>query len=289
MRECVYSSFIFIILIEFIILKILTKFHLIHIIITFISFYIYSHDISFEDHGFFNFFGFIGIIFLGLIILVPFNIFIYLLRVKKTLLIIICLIFIIFQILIIYNYINSYMNCKEWSKGLNNTSIENNDKKYGCQIIYPKLCLYKLGKYFLDITKIKKFECGKVSTKEKLLYYSRSPYINENTTRFGYPLTNKDPFYFLDFKQIHKIAVGSFFHKSVDNLIDMDNETLLEKFKDEIPEMIVDFSKNNKGEIKINLNFNRTLSKIRKKLESRVEPYSNNIIIIKNSQFISPS
>ena len=281
LREAIYSSFIFIVLIEFMILNILSKFHLIHIIVVFISFYIYSHRIVFEDHGFFNFYGCIGIIFLGLFLLIPFNLFIYFIKTKKKLCIIIYPIFIVIQIFIIYNYINSYINCNEWPKGLNNTSIENNDKKYGCQIILPKLCLYKIGKYFLDITKIQKFECGKTNTKKKLLYYSKSPYINENTSRYGYPLTNKDPFYFNDFRQQYWITKGSFFHKLINNLIDMDNEDLLKtKFKDEIPEIIVDFSKNPYGEMKINLNFNSTLSQIRKKEESKVNPYSDNILII---------
>ena len=281
LREGIYSSFIFIILIELIILKILAKFHLFHIIILFISFYLYSHGITFEDHGFFNFFGFICIIFIGLLFLVPFNIFICLIKRKKQYFIIICFIFIIFQIFFVYNYISTYLNCKDWATGLNNTSIDNNNEKHGCKIIFPKICLYKLGKYFLDVTKIQKFECGKTNLKSKLLFYSRSPYINENTTRFGYPLTNKDPFYLLDFKQPQRIGEGPFFQKILDNIIDMDNEKLLkEKFKNEIPEMIVDFSKNQNGEIKINLNYNTSLAQIRKNEESKVKPYSDNIIVI---------
>ena len=281
LREGIYSSFILIFLIEFIILKILSKYHFLHIIIVLFSFYKYSHGIGFENHGFFNFYGCIGIIIIGLFILIPFNICIYFIRTKNKIFIIIYPIFISIQISFIYYYINSYMNCNEWPKGLNNTSIENNDKKYGCQIIFPKYCLYKFGKYFLDMTKLRNFECGRINTKKKLLYYSRSPYINNNTKRFGYPLTNKDPFYFQDFRQESWIAKGRFFETSVNNLIDMDNKTLLnEKFKDSIPEIIVDFSKNTNGELKINLNFNKTLSKIRKKEESKVNPYSENIMIL---------
>lgn len=280
-REGIYCSFILIILIEFLILKILSKFHFLHLIIAFISFYWLSHGIEFNDHGFFNFFGILGIILIGLFLLIPFNIFIYLIIAKKTIYILIYPIFILTQILIIYNYLNSYINCKDWNKGLNNTSIENNDEKYGCQIIFPKLCLYKLGKYFFDMTKNHNFECGKTDAKEKLLYYSKSPYINKNTTRFGYPLTNKDPFFFKDFPQEDWIARGLFFTKCSNNLIDMDNKTLLERqFKNEIPEMIVDFSKNPNGEVKINLNFNKSLSILRKKDESKVNPYSENIMIL---------
>ena len=185
------------------------------------------------------------------------------------------------QIIISYNYLNSYINCKDWKKGLNNTSIENNEQKYGCQIIFPKICLYKLGKYFFDVTKNNKFECGKTDTKKKLLYYSNSPYINNNTIRFGYPLTNKDPFFFKDFIQEDHIARGLFFKTCLNNLIDMDNKVLLKsKFKNEIPEMVIDFSNNTNGQVRINLNFNKTLSILRKKDELKTNPYSENLMIL---------
>ena len=35
-------------------------------------------------------------------------------------------------------------NCDDWAKGLNDTYIENDNNKYGCQIKFPKKCDYKI-------------------------------------------------------------------------------------------------------------------------------------------------
>ena len=64
------------------------------------------------------------------------------------------------------------------------------------------------------------------------------------------------------------------------NLLDMDNKELLNKARENIPEIITDFSKNKFGELIINVNYNNTLSKERKKLERNIKPYSDNIIIL---------
>lgn len=60
----------------------------------------------------------------------------------------------------------------------------------------------------------------------------------------------------------------------------MDNKNLLNKENVNIPEIITDFSKNKYGELIINVNYNNTLSKERKKLESNTKPYSDNIMIL---------
>jgi hypothetical protein len=46
------------------------------------------------------------------------------------------------------------------------------------------------------------------------------------------------------------------------------------------PEIIVDFSKDPLGELILDVKYNDTLSKERKKLENKNIPYSNNIIMI---------
>ena len=61
------------------------------------------------------------------------------------------------------------------------------------------------------------------------------------------------------------------------NLIDMDNYSANELNK---PEYIVDFSKDPFGELIINLNYNETLSKVRKKSEYASVPYSDNIFVL---------
>ena len=171
------------------------------------------------------------------------------------------------------------MNCNEWGKGLNNTYIDNNIKIHGCRIIFPKFCPYKLGKYIFDLTKWKGLEChkNKENTKKALLEYTEKPYINKNTKRIGFPLLNKYPDLLLHFIELNN-TMYSYIKK---NLVDMDNVQLVEKiYKENKPELIVDYRNNPYGEIIIDLKFNKTLSEERKKLENKVIPYAKNIIIL---------
>ena len=114
------------------------------------------------------------------------------------------------------------------------------------------------------------------------LAFSKSGNINKNTSRIGFPLSNKDRIYSQDFPQINMIARGNYFNHFINIIIDMDNKTQTEKiFKEgNIPEIIIDYTKNPDGEMVINLNFNETLSKIRKLKEKKINPYSNNIMIL---------
>ena len=88
---------------------------------------------DFDDHGYFNLQFFIIIFFVILIILSPLNWLIYFTKLKSK------------KYKIIY---------------LNNTYIENNVNKYGCQIVFPKECTYKIRKYFLDFNKLKGLNCS---------------------------------------------------------------------------------------------------------------------------------
>jgi hypothetical protein len=60
----------------------------------------------------------------------------------------------------------------------------------------------------------------------------------------------------------------------------MNNSILIKSLNDSIPEVSFDFTKNKIGDININLYFNQTLSDERMKLESKTQPYSNNILIV---------
>ena len=272
--EEIFSIIIIVILIELMIFKKISKFHLIHIIVTFILFYKYNHGYDFDNHGLYNFLSFIAVLFIIFLFLFPLNCLIYLYRKKNKKYLIIYLIslfsFIIFCIIIS----NKCMNCEDWPKGLNNTLIDNDINKYGCRIKIPNYCPYHLGPYLFDITKWQRVKCKKRNgnEKKKLLEYSKSSYINNDTKRIGFPITNKNSIYFQAFG----------FEENVQkNLVDMDNEKLIKKiFGDNIPEVEVDFSKNKDGEMIIHLNYNRTLSKIKKKLEKKTTPYANNILLL---------
>ena len=279
LSESICCSFILSFLIELMILKLLSKKNLIHIFIVFFFFYIYSHGLEFYDHGLFNFIGCIIIIIIILIVILPFNFLIYLIKKKNRYLIFIYISLLIIFLFYYLNYISTFLGCNDWPKGLNDTSIENNIDKYGCQIIIPKYCPYKIGKYFFDITKKTGIRCGNdLKTKKRLLRFSKTENINENTTRIGFPLTNKDYMCLKKLNYNKGISISMFTKK---NLIDMDNKTQLKKIgKENYPEIIIDFSQNIYGEMIINLNYNESLSKERIKKEKNTKPYSKNIIIL---------
>ena len=170
-----------------------------------------------------------------------------------------------------FNFPN--FTCDDWEKGLNNTSIDNNEEKYGCKIKLPKYCQYKVFSPYQDLTKILGVNCSKKKSNSRkvILKNSKSLYITKNTKKFGFPSTNKGLIGCtdgLDDKILKKYVL--------DNLFDIENN--FNNFT--APEIIVDFSKDPYGELLIDLKYNDSLSKERKKLEYINNPYSNNILMI---------
>ena len=128
------------ILIELITLNIISRFHLIHIIIIFSYFYYYSHGLEFHDHGYFNFIGFIVLISFTIIVCLPFNIVIFLaIKIKKITYKIIILLFIPLFLYLVFHlkdlYDKTISDCSDWPKGLNNTYIDNDKLKIILRLI----------------------------------------------------------------------------------------------------------------------------------------------------------
>ena len=266
--EYTISIIIIIVLIILIIFQIISKFHLIHFVFVFSLFLYNSHQYDFHDHGAFNFIFFCIIIFLALLILLLIKILYSILKIKykyKLISIILLLAF--------YNTLMNPINCNDWSKGLNNTFIENDENKYGCQIIFPKKCNYKMLGYIQDLSKIYHISClnKRKNARYNILNYAKSPYINSDTLKFGFPITNNEE------GQKDGKDNGLLIKYTRNNLMDM--EKLIQN-ENEKPEYIVDFSKDPKGELIIKLNYNKTLSLERKKIEKDSKPYSENILII---------
>ena len=266
------SCLITVVLLELIILKKISKLHLIHFFVSFSLFYLYSNGVDFDDHGYFNI-NFFFIIVLSIIIIIFFLKYIFSLRLNKIILLYIEIILIVFYLL--NNIINSIIGCDDWAKGLNKTSIDNDKNKYGCEIKIPKYCPYKIGTFILDRNRYFPLDCNNIEldARARLLRISKFHFTNENTSHIGFPLTNKDENFFLDMN--YSTFRDNFFL----NLIDMNNSTLLKILKDKKPEVSVDFSKSKIGKLNINLIFNKTLSLERKKLEKFNNPYSKNIMI----------
>ena len=269
--EEIISCLLTIILLELIILKKTSKLHLIHFVTVFSLFYFYSNGIDFDNHGFYNIKYFFIIITFSLFVLLIFN---CLLSLKKKKMV---LIYILMSFIIAYSLkdiIYYYSNCNDWAKGLNNTSIDNDINKYGCIIKIPKYCLYKIGRFFLDKDRFSSCNKRKYNPKKQILKYSRSSFINKNTLHIGFPITNKNQTFFRDMDP--KIYRQYFF----EGFIDMNNLTLLKLLNGNKPEVSVDFSKTENGILNINLNFNKTLSENRKKLEKSTKPLANNLFIL---------
>ena len=266
------SCLITVVLLELIILKKISKLHLIHFFVSFSLFYLYSNGVDFDDHGYFNI-NFFFIIVLSIIIIIFFLKYIFSLRLNKIILLYIEIILIVFYLL--NNIINSIIGCDDWAMGLNKTSIDNDKNKYGCEIKIPKYCPYKIGTFIIDRNRYFPLDCNNIEldARARLLRISKFHFTNENTSHIGFPLTNKDENFFLDMN--YSTFRDNFFL----NLIDMNNSTLLKILKDKKPEVSVDFSKSKIGKLNINLIFNKTLSLERKKLEKFNNPYSKNIMI----------
>ena len=267
-KRFIISTVIIIFLFYLIIYGILSKIHLFHFILIFIYYYSYSHSSYFHDHGALNLIGLFGCLFTSLFLLLILKIFLAIFKIKYKYKILLGL-FLIF----LYNILNDPTNCNDWAKGLNNTYIENDIYKYGCQIKFPKKCDYKVLSFTQDLSKLTHLSCSDKSknSRTKILKFSRSQYVNENTSKFGFPLTNNE--------EGQKDGRDDIVLKNYTshNLMDMDKNIPPNLNK---PELIVDFSNDPLGEMKINLIYNETLSIDRKKYEKNTIPYSNNILIL---------
>ena len=281
--EEIISCVLLAIILELIFFNVISKYHLIHIILLFVFFYYYSHEMNFIDHGFFNFFFYFIIVIILIIFMAPYNLIFFCNKDKdrdrKYLVIYISSIFFLVFSFYYFYLLRLKSNCSGWEKGLNNTSLENNSSKYGCQIKIPKTCTFKLLHKLQDYTKIMNIDCKALNNKKlKEIFLSNinSSYITKTTKRFGFPLTNKDPNDYNDPFDNHLIYKYIF-----NNIVDMDNKEILDKyFNNKLPEIEIDFSDNDKPKLIIDVKFNKSLSNERKLLERNSEPYSNNILLL---------
>ena len=270
--QTIFSSFISSILIFFIYFRLISKLHILHFLIIYCIFYVISHGYTFEDHGLLNFIGFF--LLLSIIIIVGFIIrgFISLIIQLNKAHNIQKISYVIILIILYYDIINPN-NCSGWDKGLNNTFIENNLKIFGCQIKYPKSCSYKILKYVQDFTKLCRLDCSTSfkNNKDNIFKHSKSPFINKNSKKIGFPLPNKSIKGRLDGKDNYILLRYVY-----NNLFDIDNNTQnITEY-----ELILDFSKTEVGEYIIDLKYNESLSNERKLLENKNSPFSKNIMIL---------
>jgi hypothetical protein len=173
----------------------------------------------------------------------------------------------------IYITYKDQYNCKNWSKGLNNTYINNDPSIYPCSINIPKKCIINIISPFLDFSYFFNIKCEKRNEKEKHFLKDFSNLYNKsNIKRIGYPITIGDNDEIKGKSAMYSRTLLKFVKE---NLIDIDDNYLNKSNIKKVPEVIVDFRKNPFGELKIKINYNKNLS-IKRKLLSD----NNNINIV---------
>ena len=225
-----------------------SKLHLIHLFVIFSLFFLYSHDFYFYNHGMYNFVVFVLLFILNILIILFIKFLIYIFQIKNK--VIINKLILVILLFLIYNFKSPDFICDDWEKGLNNTSIDNNEEKYGCKIKLPKYCPYKVVGPYQDLTKILGVNCSlkKLNSRKVFIKKSKSPYITKKTKKFGFPLTNEGLLGSIDDFD-DKILKGLV----LDSIFDIENN--FNNFTE--PEIIVDFSKDPSGELYIDVKYKK--------------------------------
>ena len=271
----------------------ITKLHLIHQIIVFLILFLSDTGSTLMHHGIYNIFGFLlFLIFYSIFLLAVVKIEDILLQKSLPIKLVVINIIILLVIFGRYAFHEALKReCKDWDLGLNNTRIEDDINKYPCQIFRPISCHINFFSKKQDLSRLLKLDCSNnvnsnqaINARNQLIKYINKKEF-ENTTRFGFPLTNRPKFIITP-----DLTPNTFTQKVYDNIIDMDNKnyTIL---PDEYPEITLTFEqidKDNKkgdnsmkymGKININLTKNEALSASRKKMETP-DTLFNNIIMI---------
>lgn len=291
--HCFMSAGLISLLNYFIIIKLISKYHLIHQIIIFTILFLSDTGSSLMKHGIYNIIGFtlFGIFYsFFLFIVIIIRDLLYKKSLSKKLIVINTIIlFIIIGRFFVHNSLKN--ECKDWDLGLNNTRIKDDINKYPCQINRPISCHINYFDGKQDLSKLLKLQCSNNMNSNQVIN-SRNllvKYINrkelEKTKRFGFPLTNNIKF------RISQATTPDIFTQQVfDNIIDMDDPPPNLK-PEEYPEVTLnfkeigdDYKKGDKsikymGKININITKNEALSVERKKVEIPNSLF-NNILMI---------
>ena len=276
--DCLKSSFYVIIALFLIEFKICKFYQLFIILVVYLLYFIFNRGQNIDGHGTINALVFISSVFIGQIIILILLLLRKLYDKNRTIVMSLLTIIFIASIIIYKEKVKNKLRCKNWDIGLNNTKLDNDNEIYPCEIMIPnKRCFLNFLGPFLDFSMNK--SCLKRNEEEKYLLKStsKSKYINEKTKRIGFPITTHNENFNLKKQKNSK----HLYNEVMNNLIDMDNEDLLKKLGEkEKPEVILDFSENEYGNIHIKLNYDEELSNERKKLEKNTNPLYDNIVLI---------
>jgi hypothetical protein len=174
-----------------------------------------DHDSGLVKHGIYNFLSFIFLSFLLFILFAFIKYLCFFLKKLKNrnknfallLFFTFCPIFLFFN----KHKLNRF-SCKNWTKGLNNTYIDNTSKDYPCLINIPKnnsCYLDEVGKIFDFSSKFRPTCLDNELLLSQSKYFLKSikmyniKYYNiSNKEYFGYPITNNDKYNIREFGTI---------------------------------------------------------------------------------------
>ena len=270
------SSIIISITIYIILFNKLKKFHLFNIFIIYIIFYFKDHDSGLVKHGIYNFIGFIFLSSFSFIFLCYINcIYFFSKKLKYRNIYFFVLFFLHFSpIFLFFNkHKLNHFSCNNWTKGLNDTYIDNTSKDYPCLINIPKnnsCYLDEIGKIFDFSSKFRPTCLNNELLQSQSKYFLKEikkyniKYYNiSNKKDFGYPITNNDKFNIREFRTIlskDKRGLEDKLHKNI-ILMDLFKKNKTKYYPNESkPEVYVHFNKG-RGTIKIKVQKNKTLIK----------------------------
>ena len=288
MNYCLISAVFYILSFYMILLKLASKWHIIHLILVMLFLFISDTGTSLFSHGLYNIIGFIFISFFMTILIAIVIIINEILRRKNFFQNFITINIILGSLIILrYLYLKKLSaSCEGWDIGLNDVPIKD-DKTQPCQIIRPEICHLTYFDKLLDFSKMLKINCAEKSNFNReldsrgvLINYINKPKL-KNTKRFGFPITTNKLF------EVNSKTTPHTFSKLVmDNVLDMDK---LPKNlpKSKYPEVTLEFTETNKnkkkknyiGKINININYNEELSIKRKSIENPGSLFENVLLI----------
>ena len=257
--------------------------HLIYMFIVYNILIYKNFGTNILNHGKYNFFLFLlSAILLFFLLLGVYMVYRFT-RYIKYLYLIIAVFAFFFGFLICYNFKHKYeenYSCEKWNMNLNDSVIFEDEKNEKCNLEKIKgLCyMNKIYDYF-DLTLANNIKCDNLEENEKKNFYEmikNKSLLNKKI--FGFPSTiniNKEN----NTKNLQKYIFNNL--KSLDDININNIKEITAKLN---IETILDYSKNStKGELKINLNKNKTLSEELKKISNNNSIYDNIFLIFLSS------
>ena len=284
------SSFIITLAIYIILFNNYNKLHLIVISIIFFFLYLIDHNAEIVKHGLFNFVVFI-IITLFLFIFFCYIHFLFYLYKKGNYFQLILLNVFLLSIYVSFKvYKLNHFSCDNWTKGLNNTVIDNTSKDYPCKIIIPQphsCYISEMGRIFNLVDKFtptcQDFNLIKFEKEKFLKDIQNIKYYNiSKKHEFGYPLTNNEIYNPNKFGSIidrGNKSFESFINEKV-ILLDLYNKNKKIYYNNTPrPEVEIHLNKDG-GKIYFNIIKNKTLIKQREKNTNKTHILYKNVLVM---------